>query len=150
MKESTMHMIIVAILLVAVVILGKVAYDKMQKNNATAAAAEKRSAELEKIKPQESELLGNVFGGQEYYRYNTMMNETQRMSPIDRIDLYNRMSPIDRMDLYNRIMNQKQRMPLINPMDRSLGDFEIPSATPSATPSKESFSLSENLGKKSK
>ena len=95
MKESTMHMIIVAILLVAVVILGKVAYDKMQKNK-----------EEKKDEPAE------------YYRYNKF------------------------------IMNQTQRMPPINYyMDRSWGGLEIPSATPS----KENFSLGfiENISKKS-
>ena len=44
-------------------------------------------------------------------------------------------------------MHQTQRMPPINYMDRSLGGLEIPSATPS----KENFSLGfiENISKKS-
>lgn len=112
MKECTMHMIIIAILLVAVVILGKLAYDKMQKKK----DAEKKAAAEKKEEPINVEVAtsGDEIAA-EYYHYNTTMNQTQRMSPI-------------------------------NPMDRSLGDIEIPSATPS----KESFSLAQNLSDKLK
>jgi hypothetical protein len=173
MKESTMHMIIVAILLVAVVILGKVAYDKMQKNK-----EEKKDEPAEYYRG----VLDNVSN-----TFKPWMNQTQRMP----LEPYNRVlnngvldngvldngvldnGVLDNGVLNNGVLNngvlnngvlnngvlnngvsykqpwmhQTQRMPPINYMDRSLGGLEIPSATPS----KENFSLGfiENISKKS-
>jgi hypothetical protein len=60
MKEQTMNMLTIGL---AVVVIGLLIWAIMK---ARKAAAEKKAS-----KPYESEILGNLFGGQEYFRYAT-------------------------------------------------------------------------------
>jgi Tfp pilus assembly protein PilV len=81
MKESTMHMIIIAILLISVGLLGKLAYDKMQKNK----AAEKKAAEMKaaEMKAAEEEAMKPAMKAAEPYSPINPMDRSLAVAELE-------------------------------------------------------------------